>query len=50
MPYLLWISAAMIYCSYNAGGVFDGYSMVQTIVMAMGLAFGVRDQHNRYSV
>lgn len=50
MPCLLVVSATMIYCSYKAGGVFDGYSMVQTIVMAMGLAFGARDQHNRYSV
>jgi hypothetical protein len=44
---LLGMAALMIYCSYMTGGGFTADSMVQTILMAMGLAIGERDQMNR---
>ena len=44
------MSVLSIYWSYKTGGFFEISDVVQTIVMAMGLAFGERDQHNRYSV
>lgn len=50
MPTILFMSALAIYWSYKAGGSFEISDVVQTIVMAMGLAFGERDQLNRDSV